>query len=129
MRGTNTFVILQTFYAPVAGNYLFIAAGGQGGSNNGLAVVGGLGATVEATVFLESGAVVPIIVAAQGGAALTDSLGGAGGGGLSAVYINGANALPTIVAGLPPYCLSYKAQRGCQNLGKQSFVSVLVWIH
>ena len=55
----------------------------------------------KATVFLQAGAVVPIIMGAQGGTSIY--VAGGGDGGLSAVYINGANALPTIVAGLRPY--------------------------
>ena len=51
---------------------------------------------VEATLFLQEGASVPIIVARQGNASVLTA--GAGGGGLSAVYTNG-NAAPTIVAG------------------------------
>ena len=87
---------MQNFTAPVAGNYLFIVAAGQG-ANSGVARSGGLGATVEATTFLQAGAFVPIIV---GGAGLLPTHpGGAGGGGLSAVYTNGAGVLPTIVAG------------------------------
>lgn len=74
--------------------------GGKGG-NSGNGNAGGQDATVEATVFLQAGAVVPIIVGAQGGTSIY--VAGGGGGGLSAVYINGANALPTIVAGLRPY--------------------------
>lgn len=61
--------------------------------------MGGLGATVTATVFLQQGAPVTVIVAGQGG---TDggynNEPGAGGGGLSAVYTAGPIA-PTIVAG------------------------------
>ena len=58
---------------------------------------GGQGAIVAATVFLQEGAVVPIIVAGQG-----KNVGpaGEGGGGLSAVYTNGVGVLPTIVAGM-----------------------------
>lgn len=98
---------MQTFIAAEAGNYLFIVAGGQGGGvPDGQGTVPGLGATVEATVFLQTGATVPINVAGQGSQALPgppvdNSLGGGGGGGgLSAVYTdNTLNALPTIVAG------------------------------
>ena len=90
---------MQTFTAPVAGNYLFIVAGGGGGGSVdgqfGYSV-GGLGAKVEATVFLQLDAVVPIVVAEQGSNGT--SLCGGGGGGLSAVYTNGTTA-PTIVAG------------------------------
>ena len=95
--GARVVCLMQTFTAPAAGNYLFIVAGGQGG-NSGLGEGGGLGATVEATVFLQAGAIVPIIVAQVGG--LPTTPGGAGGGGLSAVYTDGAGVLPTIVAGL-----------------------------
>ena len=103
---------LQTFTAPTAGNYLFIVGGGQGGSATPAAFPGGLGATVEATVFLQAGAVVPVIVAAQGGAA--QGSGGSGGGGLSAVYTAGAGNLPTIVAGLA-LSLLLEARRICQK--------------
>lgn len=58
---------------------------------------GGRGATVEATVFLQQGVVVPIIVGGQG---TNPQAGSEGGGGLSAVYTNIAGALPTIVAGM-----------------------------
>ena len=90
---------MQIFTAPAAGNYLFIVAGGQGGNDgsNAYPHQGGLGATIQATVFLQSGAVVPIVVA--GGGSNPAYLGGGGGGGLSAVYTNGAGVLPTIVAG------------------------------
>ena len=87
----------QTFIAPIASNYLFIVAGGQGGGIPFKGFPGGLGATVEATVFLEKGAIVPIIVAGLG--TNTGSGGGAGGGGWSAVYTNGGDVAPTIVAG------------------------------
>ena len=86
---------MQFFTAPTAGNYLFIVAGGVGGASSGQQ--GGLRATVEATAFLQTGAVVPIIVAGVGGAVVFAA--GGGGGGLSAVYTNGAGVLPTIVAG------------------------------
>ena len=95
-QGAVALCLLQTFTAPAAGNFLFVVAGGQAG-NSGNGFQGGLGATVQATVFLQSGAVVPIIVAAAG--STPTYLGGAGGGGLSAVYTNGAVVLPTIVAG------------------------------
>ncbi len=81
----------------MAGNYLFIVAGGSGG-NSGVGFVGGKGATVEATAFLQAGAIVPIIVASGG--SVPQNPAGAGGGGLSAVYTNGAGVLPTIIAGL-----------------------------
>ena len=97
----------QLFTAPIAGTYLFTVAGAQGGTPAGGTFdppgsPGGLGATVTATVFLQRGATVPIIVAGQG--ATGDpffSQEGAGGGGLSAVYTDGGN-IPTIVAGPAP---------------------------
>ncbi len=83
---------------PRQGNYLFTAAGGQGGTTSGGAL-GGLGATITATVFLEQGAIVPIIVSGQGGSGGGKfNQTGAGGGGLTAVYTDGENA-PSIVAG------------------------------
>ncbi len=91
---------LQTFTAPTTGNYLFTVAGGQGGGSP--LAAGGLGATVTATVFLNAGATIPIIVAGQGGNSddrLYSGQDGSGGGGLSAVYTAGA-ATPTIVAGM-----------------------------
>ena len=60
--------------------------------------VGGQGATVEATVCLQYGATVPIVVAGQGGLA-DDDLEGGGSGRFSAVCTNGDNTSPTIVAG------------------------------
>ena len=89
---------MQTFTVPASGNYLFVVAGAQGGTlpppyND----PGGQGATVEATVFLQEGATVPIIVAGQG---KSPSSGSEGGGGLSAVYTNGVGVFPTIVAGM-----------------------------
>ena len=74
------------------------AAGGQGGTTSGGAL-GSLGATITATVFLEQGAIVPIIVSGQGGSGggRFNQI-GAGGGGLTAVYTDGENA-PSIVAG------------------------------
>ena len=98
---------MQTFIAPATGNYRFEVAGGQGGSASG--TVGGLGATVIATVSLLQGANVPIIVAGQGSPAGSFAQQpGAGGGGLSAVYTNGPSAPATIVAGTVP-SLSYMA--------------------
>ena len=88
---------MQTFTAPAAGDYLFIVADAQGGALPSYGVNSGLGATVEATVFLQQGAIVPIIVAEQGSSGVTNV--GNGGGGLSAVYTNGIGTLPTIVAG------------------------------
>ena len=93
---------MQTFTAPVAGTFLFTVAGGQGGGlqrgARPILTVGGQGATVEATVCLQYGATVPIVVAGQGGLA-DDDLEGGGGGGFSAVCTNGDNTSPTIVAG------------------------------
>ena len=93
-------MFLQTFTAPATGTYVFTVAGGQGGSSP--AAVGGLGATVIATVFLNSGATVPIVVAGQGvnsNDQLYSNQDGSGGGGLSAVY-TADTTLPTIVAGM-----------------------------
>ncbi len=95
---------MQTFTAAAAGYYLFIVAGGQGGFlgyGADLVTLPGLGATVEATAFLQAGATVPIVVAGQGGQPL-DPYSGGGGGGLSAVYTDSNNPLPTIVAGWAP---------------------------
>lgn len=96
---------MQTFIAPATGNYIFQVAGAQGGTTSG-GSLGGLGATVNATICLQQGANVSIIVASQGRRypAVTGPNGnyenqvGAGGGGLSAVYTNGEDAT-TIVAG------------------------------
>ncbi len=92
--------LLQTYTAPATGNYLFTVAGGQGGTTTG-GSLGGLGATVTATVFLQQLATVTIIVGGQGssGGNGGPNQPGAGGGGVSAVYTNGPNA-PTIVAGI-----------------------------
>ena len=74
---------MQTFITPATGNYLFTAAGGQGGTTSGGAL-GGLGATVTATVFLQRGTIVPIIVSGQGGSGggRFDQTGAGGGGSL-----------------------------------------------
>ena len=98
--GEKCFMPMQTFTVTAAGNYLITVAGGQGGGLQGapLGIVGGQGATVQAIVFLQSGATIPVIVAGQGSLS-GDQFNGGGGGGLSAVYTNGDDALPTIVAG------------------------------
>ncbi len=73
-------------------------AGAQGGTTSG-GSLGGLGATINATVCLQQGANIIIIVGSQGdsgGFFLNETA--AGGGGLSAVYTKDLNA-PTIVAG------------------------------
>ncbi|CAL8465704.1 g5240 [Coccomyxa elongata] len=89
----------QTFIAPATGIYNFTVAGGQGGTTASGRSVGGLGATVTATVFLQQGTTVTVIVAQQGGPdGGYNNEPGAGGGGLSAVYTNG-QAAATIVAG------------------------------
>ena len=90
--------ITQTFIAPATD--LFTAAGGQGGTTS-RGSLGGLGATVAATVFLEQGAIVPIIVVGKGGSG--NGTGNfntppAGGGGLPAVYTASQSEL-SIVAG------------------------------
>ena len=94
---------MQTFIAPATGNYLFTVAGGQGGTHT--LAIGGLGATVSATVSLLQGDIVPIIVAGQGSPGGTfgpNQPGAGGGGGLSAVYTNVPISAPTIVAGMVP---------------------------
>ena len=93
---------MQNLTAPVAGTYLFTVAGAQGGLRGGrIPVAGGLGAVVTAAVYLEAGAVVPIVVAGIGNSNPTQFAiqAGQGGGGLSAVYTDGTT-LPTIVAGV-----------------------------
>ena len=115
--------LAQTFIAPTAGNYLFIVAGAQGGTIPFFNVPGGLGATVEATVFLQQGAVVPIIVAGQG--ATVGPNGDSGGGGLSAVYTNGVGALPTIVAGMATSFLSHIARLPSHIVSYNALCNVL----
>lgn len=61
---------MQTFTAPVTGNYLITVAGAQGGGSTGnptFAQPGGLGAVVEGAVTLQAGASIPIIVGSTGG--------------------------------------------------------------
>ena len=89
---------MQTFAAPIAGNYRFTVAGAQGGNSDPYAA-GGLGAIVTATVFLAPNQVVPLIVAGQGAGHTFVGQAGTGGGGLSAVY-TGPNGIPSVVAGL-----------------------------
>ena len=88
-------VPLQNFMVPVTAAYLFTVAGAQGGTGNAMA--GGLGATVTATAYLQSGFVVSIVVAGRGSDGNDQN--GSGGGGLSAVYTDDT-VTPTIVAGL-----------------------------
>ncbi len=89
---------MLTFTVPATGNYLFQVAGAQGGTTTG-GSLGGLGAMVNATVCLQQGANVTIIVAGQGSSGGNrNNQHGAGGGGLSAIYTNSQSA-PVIVAG------------------------------
>ena len=113
---------MQTFTAPVTGNYLITVAGAQGGGSTGnptFAQPGGLGAVVEGAVTLQAGASIPIIVGSTGGDGYGNSQPGGGGGGLSAVYTNG-NTVPTIVAGTVPSLCDMGSAPGDTQHHKQS---------
>jgi len=82
---------VQTFVAPVAGNYEISALGAQGG-NSGFA--GGDGASIADTFSLTTGETLQILVGAAGGN--STSAGGGGGGGS---FVIGPSDTPLLIAG------------------------------
>jgi uncharacterized repeat protein (TIGR03803 family) len=81
---------IETFVAPVTGNYEITAIGAQGGNAN---FAGGYGASIEDTFALTAGETLQILVGAAGGNSTT--AGGGGGGS----YVVGAGDTPLLIAG------------------------------
>ena len=78
--------VIQFDTITTTGTYDVTAAGGQGGSNADIGEAGGLAATSGGDIFLQSGAVLEIVVGGAGGN--STFAGGGGGGGSFVIEIN-----------------------------------------
>ncbi len=87
---------VQTFTAPVAGQYQITADGASGGNETSGVRVGGLGAEIGGTFTLTAGEILSIYVGGVGSNSLAGGSGGGGGGGS---FVVAPSDLPLIVAG------------------------------